>query len=168
MLYYIHKVRKNLNTRKEYYMYNFNEVPESSVQGKARDLLRTDLFELLKSHYDVDENEDTVITQVGNNEISVCLGLRTVGEEEMEVCVNILLKAKPFKDKIVESSGKPVKAYERIKEGELYEDEVKIANEKAKKKAEEKAERDRKLKELKEQKQREKEEKIKQNQLDNG
>lgn len=149
-------------------MYNFDEVSESAVQGKARDLLRTDLIELLKSHYDIDENEDTVITQVGNNEISVCLGLRTVGNEKMEVCVNLLLKAKPFKDKIVESSGKPVKAYERIKEGEAYEIEASIAEEKARKKAEEKAERDRKLKELKEQKQREKEEKIKQNQLDNG
>ena len=144
-------------------MFDFDEVKKGQIPDKSRELLRTAIHSALLDIF----GEDNV-TQTGNNEFAVCLGLRTLESGEKAEIVNVIdWTFKPYENKIT-SSGKKVDYFDRVKQGERYEEEQEIAKAKEEQKAKDKAEREEKQRKLKEQPKAEREEKARQNNEDNG
>lgn len=118
-------------------MYNFNECKTAStVKTKVREIAVQNLLDTFIEMY----GEDNV-SIVGNNEIAVCCGTRTLADGTTgEVVFAVKPVAKDFDIRRVATSGKVFQPYERIKEAEAYEvdksEKERKAEEKAKKKAE--------------------------------
>lgn len=127
-------------------MIDFNTFKNVSTVKKAiRETAFSDMVEFFSERYGTDN-----VSIVGNNEIAVCIGLRTLADgTDGEICFTVKPVAKDFDIRVAES-GKVFQPYERIKESDAYEIEKtkkeREAEEKAKLKAEKK-ERDKKARE---------------------
>lgn len=119
-------------------MYDFNECKNtSSVKSKVREIALADLLDTFIEKYG-DDN----VSIVGNNEIAVCIGTRTLSDStEGEVCFTIKPVAKDFDIRTATSSGKVFQPYERIKEADAYEVEKTEKEQKAEEKARQRAEK---------------------------
>lgn len=103
-------------------------------------LARETAFDILINAYIQAVGEDNV-SIVGNNTISVCLGLRTLSDgQQGEVCVEIKPVVKNF-DFRTTASGKTFEPYERLNSADAYEIEKSEKERKAEEKAREKARR---------------------------
>lgn len=113
-------------------MYNFNEQKNTaSVKTKVREIALANLLDCFIELY----GEDNV-SIVGNNEIAVCCGTRTLADgTEGEVCFTIKPVAKDFDIRTATSSGKVFQPYERIKESDAYEVDKSEKEHKAEEKA---------------------------------
>lgn len=120
-------------------MFNFNDCKNATaVKGKAREIGFTAMLEHFVTLY----GEDNV-SIVGNSEIAVCVGTRTLADgTEGEVCFTVKPVAKDF-DIRKTDSGKVFQPYERVKEADVYEvtktEKERKAEENARIKAEKKA-----------------------------
>lgn len=119
-------------------MYNFNECKTpTAVKGKVREIAVQNLLDSFIELY----GEDNV-SIVGNNEIAVCCGTRTLADgTEGEVVFTVKPVAKDFDIRRVATSGKVFQPYERIKEAEAYEVDKSEKEKKAEEKARQKAEK---------------------------
>lgn len=125
-------------------MFNFNECKTSSaVKTKVREIALANLLDTFIELY----GEDNV-SIVGNNEIAVCCGTRTLADgTEGEVCFTVKPVAKDFDIRRVATSGKVFQPYERIKESEAYEVDKSEKERKAEERARQRAENAKKDKE---------------------
>lgn len=98
-------------------MFDFNECKTAAnVKAKVRELAFADLYAALSDKYGVDN-----ISVVGNNELAVCIGTRTLTDGTVgEVCFTIKPVAKDFDIRVTES-GKTFLPYERENEADAYE-----------------------------------------------
>lgn len=128
-------------------MFNFDECKSTVVKTKVREIAFQDLLDSFIDRYGVEN-----VSIVGNNEIAVCIGTRTLTDGTIgEVVFTVKPVAKDFDSRVTES-GKPRSAYERLSESDAYElektEKEKKAEEKARLKAE-KIKRDKKARESK-------------------
>lgn len=137
-------------------MYNFDECKNlSSVKSKVRELALADLLDFFIEKYGEDN-----ISIVGNNEIAVCLGTKTLSDGTIgEVCFTTKPVAKDYDVRTATTSGKVFQPYERIKEADAYEVEKTEKEKKAEEQAKQRAEKKKRDEEARKKKKEEKENK---------
>ena len=111
------------------------KVSNTAIRNQARAMLFTEIVEFLRERFG-----DEFVSIVDGDEVSVCVGSRTVHGFSEEVVVNANMIAKEF-DTHSTASGKEVLAYDRLQEAEDYAKELKEKQEKAREIAEKKAKR---------------------------
>ena len=118
-------------------MMNFNTIKGSDTKVKAE--VRTIAFELLMNAF-VEAVGANNVSIVGNNELAVCVGTRTLADgTEGEVCFTVKPVAKDFDLRTAEKSGKVFQPFERLTAADLYEVEKTEKEKKAEAKAKAKA-----------------------------
>lgn len=94
------------------------KVSNKAVKDKAREIAFAEVIEVLTEHFGVE-----MVSVVGNAEIAVSVGSRTVSDGTVpEVPVVLKITAKEFEAHAT-ASGKPVYAYDRYEAAQDYEEE---------------------------------------------
>lgn len=95
-------------------MMDFTTIKESTIKTTARTEAVEALKEMLTERFG-----DGNVTQVGSGEFSVALGIAPNGNE---VCVNFSITAKEFADR--QTAKRSYTAYDRLAEGETFEEKL--------------------------------------------
>lgn len=134
-------------------MTDFNTFKNVSAVKKAiREIAFGDMMEFFAEKYGAEN-----VSIVGNNEIAVCIGTRTLADStEGEICFTVKPVAKDFDVRVAES-GKVFQPYERIKESDAYEIEKTKKEREAEERAKQREEKKKRDKEAREKAKAEKE-----------